>query len=300
MLASLEPDLLDTLGESASELELRAGDWLMREGDQADSLFVIRSGRLEVVAEGPPESVIRRLRRGEVLGELALLEGATRSASVRALRDSHLIELGHAQFEHLIAEAPSFALGLTRAMGAQLAASRAPAPTISPPKTIAALPLDDGAPVEQAAELLAIALRRHGTVAKLTADPERHPAEMVAALERAELDNDRVLMVADSAAPGRAWTICVREADAVFALSGGSPGRAWIDRPDALRGCELIVLGDAASREVLSALRPREVQLLPDGSDLQPGLDLTARRLTGTAIGVVLSGGGAEPSPTSG
>lgn len=118
---------------------------------------------------------------------------------------------------------------------------------------------------------------------------------MVEALERAERNNERVVLVADSVAPGSEWTdFCVREADAVFALTSGAPGRAWIDHPDALRGCELVVLGPSVPDQVLVALEPREVQVLPEGSDLQPSLERTARRLTGNAVGVVLSGGGAR------
>jgi NTE family protein len=65
-----------------------AGAWLMRDGKPADSLYVVRSGRLAVMAEGPPETLVRMLRRGEVVGELALLRAGTRSASVRTHRDT--------------------------------------------------------------------------------------------------------------------------------------------------------------------------------------------------------------------
>ena len=295
VLADLSEELLESLAETATDRRFRAGDWVLREGDEANSLFVIRSGRLEVVAEGPPETVIRLLRRGQVLGELALLEGGTRTASIRARRDSHLIELGRDQFERLIAEAPAFALGLTRAMGAQLAASRTPTLTPGTPRAIAALPLDEAAPVGEAAERFAAALARHGKVETLTAGAVGTGAEMVAALERAERENDRVVLVADSVAPGGEWTdFCVRESDAVFAITSGVPGRAWVEHPDALRGCELVVLGPSVSEGALQALEPREVQVLPEGSDLQPTLDRTARRMTGNAVGVVLSGGGAR------
>lgn len=277
------------------EVRVRAGEWLVREGDVAESLYLIRSGRLDVVAEGPPESLIRVLRRGEVLGELALLTDEVRSASIRARRDSELLKLGRKQFEGLIQDAPGFALGLTRAMGAQLAASRTPATTIVPPRTISALPLDRFAPVSEAADLLVESLREHGSVAKLTPEPGRTAAEMISMLERAESEHDRVVLVGEAAAPGEEWTdFCVREADAVFALSRGTPSRVWLDRPEALLGCELMVLAPAVSDEVVAAVRPREVQVVPEGSELQPSVDLTARRMAGRAIGIVFSGGGAR------
>ena len=87
---------------------------------------------------------------------------------------------------------------------------------------------------------------------------------------------------------------CLREADTIFALTRGRPNRAWIQHPDALLGCELVVLGDSAPPELLESLRPQEVQLIADGSDLQPHLEVTARRLVGRSVGLVLSGGGAR------
>lgn len=295
VLSGLDDELLSRLAEQVATVSVRAGDWLVREGDVADSLYVIRSGRLEVIAEGPPETVIRILRRGAVLGELALLTEEVRSASVRARRDSELLKLGRRQFEDLISDAPGFALGLTHAMGAQLAASRTPAVSAEPPRRIAALPLDQGAPVTEAADLMLDELRRHGSVAKLTSEPGQDSAEMFSRLDRAESEVDRVVLIGDSSTPGDEWTdFCVREADSLFALSSGSPSREWLDHPDALVGCELVVLADAVTDEVLDALQPREVQVLPEGSDLQPSVDLTARRLAGRAVGVVLSGGGAR------
>jgi NTE family protein len=136
VLSGLDEELLDRIASQVGSVTVRAGDWLVREGDVADSLYLIRSGQLEVVAEGPPETLIRVLRRGAILGELALLTEEVRSASVRARRDSELLRLGRSQFEGLIADAPGFALGLTRAMGAQLAASRTPAVTAGPSTTM--------------------------------------------------------------------------------------------------------------------------------------------------------------------
>src|SRR3954454_20224908 len=60
----------------------------MREGEPSHSLFIVSSGRVDVVVEGPPEVLLRVLRRGDVVGELALLRAGTRSASARARRDT--------------------------------------------------------------------------------------------------------------------------------------------------------------------------------------------------------------------
>lgn len=295
VLSALDDELLSRLASEVTEIEIRAGDWLVRRGDRGESLFLIRSGQLEVVDEGPPETVIRLLRRGSVLGELALLTREVRSASVRAKRDSHLLELDRDRFERLIADAPTFAIGLTRAMGAQLAATRAPAAMPGPPRTIAGLALDDDSPIDEAAGLLLDCLAEHGSVARLTKEDLGGGSDLLSALERAEREFDRVLLVGDATAPGEEWTaFCLREADTIFALTRGRPNRAWTRHPDALLGCELVVLADSAPPELLESLRPQEVQLIPDGSDLEPHLEVTARRLVGRSVGLVLSGGGAR------
>jgi NTE family protein len=295
VLSGLNDELLSRLESEVTKTEVRAGEWLMRRGDEGDSLYLIRSGQLEVVDEGPPEALIRVLRRGSVLGELALLTRQVRSASVRARRDCRLLELGRDRFEYLITESPDFAVGLTRAMGAQLAATRAPAGSAGPPRTIAGLALDDAAPIDEAASMLMDCLAKYGSVLQLDKRDLASEGELLAALERAERDNDRVVLVGDATAPGEEWTdFCLREADTIFALTQGNPNRPWMEHPDALLGCELVVLGPSAPPEVLAALKPAEVQVIPEGSDLEPRLEVTARRLAGQAIGVVLSGGGAR------
>ncbi len=287
VLAGLSDELLERLADQVEEVHVRAGEWIMREGEVAESLYIVRSGRVEVIDEGPPEVLIRILRRGDVLGELALLREGTRSASVRARRDAELLELGRAPFEALIQEAPSFALGLTRAMGAQLAASRMPVVAATPPRTIAVVGLDEAAPATEVAELLADALAEHGSVARLSAGE-------LATIDRAERDANRVVLRCESAPDGEWTELCVREAHLVVAVSTGAIAAAWRERATALQGCELLILGRAVSDDVLEALQPREAQVITDRAERGAAIAAMARRLAGRSLGVVLSGGGAR------
>lgn len=287
VLAGLPNESLERLADQVQEAQVAAGDWILREGDAANSLFILRSGRVDVIDEGPPETLIRVLRRGEVLGELALLRQGTRSASARARRDTELLELDRASFEALIQEAPSFALGLTRAMGAQLAASRTPVVAVTPPRTIAVVGLDGGAPVAEVAEQLADALVRCGSVARLREGD-------LTRIGQAEGDVDRVVLTG-STAPDDEWTqLCLGEADLVVALCTGRLARAWSVHAPALLGCELMVFGPGVTSDVLTALAPREVQVLAEASQYGSAIEATARRLAGRSLGIVLSGGGAR------
>ncbi|HEY1590777.1 MAG TPA: patatin-like phospholipase family protein [Solirubrobacteraceae bacterium] len=289
LLARLPAEQLEALGRRLIERRVAAGEWILREGEPATSMFIIRRGHAEVVDEGPPERLIRVLRRGAVVGELALLTGGTRSASARARQDVDLLELDRSAFEQLILEAPSFALGLVRTMGAQLAATRGEQTRGTPPRTITVLGLDVAAPVAEVADSIAAGLRKFGSVALLREGD-------LNAIEQAERDADRVVMGAGPADDDRdEWTnLSLAEADVVLAVTTGVPSPAWMRRNLLLTGCELLVFGPRLADGALESFRPRELQVVADPSARREALESLSRRLAGRSVGIVLSGGGAR------
>src|SRR5229473_1783359 len=108
--------LLRGLGEPAlraiaAELEyvyLSGGETLMREGEIGDALYILLNGRLRIVARRPEkdENVINEIGPGETVGEMAILSGEPRSATVRAIRDCALVKVSKAAFDHLVEEYP--------------------------------------------------------------------------------------------------------------------------------------------------------------------------------------------------
>ncbi|HLJ04418.1 MAG TPA: patatin-like phospholipase family protein [Solirubrobacteraceae bacterium] len=284
VLAGLSDELLERLAAEVTEIGIRAGHWVLREGEPAHSMFIVASGRVAVLDEGPPEALLRTLRRGDVLGELALLREGVRSASARALRDTQLLELGRESFERLIETAPGFALGLTRTLGAQLAASRTPVAVSTPPRTIAVIGLDPGVAVHEVATALADELERHGTVARLQ-DGE------LETLHQAEADRDRLVLWPGADADEEWLELCVHESDLIVALTRGQPDPKWLSRATALEGCEQLVLGRTRA---IPDLKPRQLQVVSDSAQVPAALAALARRLAGRSLGVVLSGGGAR------
>ena len=85
MFAALEPSLRDAVAERARPVSVAAGAWLFHEGDEGDALYIVRAGRMEIVDEAAG-TTIREIGRGDAVGELALLTGEPRAASVRAAR----------------------------------------------------------------------------------------------------------------------------------------------------------------------------------------------------------------------
>ena len=81
---------------SADSVTVAAGEWLFHAGGRADAVYVVEAGRLQVVAD---EAVLNEVGPGEVVGELAVLADATRSAGIRARRDSRLLRISAGEFQ---------------------------------------------------------------------------------------------------------------------------------------------------------------------------------------------------------
>lgn len=118
------------LGDIASimvESERPAGSLLTREGREGAVMFVLIEGVAEVVAGDSARdgSVIRHLRAGEVIGELSLIDGRTRSATVRAVTDVYLLEILHEDFQRLVKRSPKFVRNLLRALSLRVRATDA-------------------------------------------------------------------------------------------------------------------------------------------------------------------------------
>jgi CRP-like cAMP-binding protein len=82
-----------------------AGGYFFRQGDEALSIFVLETGRVEILREhGGREYALSELGPGDCFGEMSLIECRNRSASIRALEDCTAIELPldtlHALYEH--------------------------------------------------------------------------------------------------------------------------------------------------------------------------------------------------------
>jgi NTE family protein len=183
LFEDLGDDLLERVAGLASRVKLDSGDWLFREGDDADAVYVVRVGYLEVLQSGGPgggdrdgvgsggdedgdQERINTLGKGAVVGELALLNDSARSASIRALRDTELLRVDKAPFQALLQSQPELAIGLTKTLSAQLQASRAILPAKrARPVTIALYALDSTVPALEIADGLSRELCRWGKVA---------------------------------------------------------------------------------------------------------------------------------------
>jgi CRP-like cAMP-binding protein len=99
------------------------GDVVFRQGDQGDRLYVVKSGVLEVVAapaDGLEPAVIAYLGPGEVIGELALLTGSPRSATVRSPERAEVFAVDKTVFFDLMDMLPAFSRNLSVVLARRL------------------------------------------------------------------------------------------------------------------------------------------------------------------------------------
>jgi lysophospholipid hydrolase len=95
LFASVDPEELVRLAGQAAELSLSAGETLFRQGDTADAVYLLVDGQLQALSENGEgeESFLGSIDSGEPVGELAVLLGGRRSATIRATASSHLARI---------------------------------------------------------------------------------------------------------------------------------------------------------------------------------------------------------------
>jgi signal transduction histidine kinase len=121
LFADLSEEDLQQLYGMAETVSIPAGQLVLREGDPGDSLFVVLDGELEVTKrQGSQEVLLALYRPGQFFGEMALLEKAPRSASVRTLRESRLLEISQAAFKTLLSCSASAPLKILHTVTSRL------------------------------------------------------------------------------------------------------------------------------------------------------------------------------------
>ncbi len=118
---------LAALAAMACDVEVGAGETLFHAGDPGETLYVVASGLLEAVLDecSPAERPVASFWTGDVIGEMAILTGERRSASVRAATDSTLMAFARYYFLRLLDRAAGVAVSLSRTLSRRLSATDA-------------------------------------------------------------------------------------------------------------------------------------------------------------------------------
>ena len=322
VLAEIEPEL--------SWMTLTAGEYLFRQGDPADSLYVVVQGRLRVfvakdagTAGGAgavgQEEAVAELGRGQSVGELGLLTDEPRAATVRPLRDTELLRVSKAVVDRLLERHPRAMLGVVRAVIAQVRGPGA-AGVGGGSRAVAIAPLGRNVKLGALVDDLSRALGTLGKVVHVTSSHARAVARgavddaptggdavaLIRWLNELEADHRYVLYECDP--EPTAWTRrCLRQADRVLLVGDaqGDPRPTGVERmlEDLRRGSmkvrtDLVLLHPPQTREPSGTARWLTPRAVDSHHHVRIGVlsdaERMVRRLSGRSIGLVLSGGAAH------
>jgi NTE family protein len=120
LFAGFRREELEQLAPQFTEVEHAKGKVLFSDGDEGGDFFVVARGELEVLGGAAGTEVINRLGPGDHLGEMALLLGTRRTATVRVARAARLLVIGAADFQELTERHPAVLAAIARELSRRL------------------------------------------------------------------------------------------------------------------------------------------------------------------------------------
>jgi NTE family protein len=306
LLDGLPDAVRRALADRLQPRSLQGGEVLMREGDEADGLYLLQAGRLRaLVGDGEDRRVLGDIGRGEVVGEAALLTDQPRSATVVALRDSELFYLSIQSFEEVVAENPSFLRAVSAQVVTRMLARQSGELSSRPITTAAVVPLHATPLADDGATALAAAMAAGPGRTVVVRSQDRPVSDNARWVQALESENDLVVYRGE-AGDDDATVAFLRQADVVVLVADAdqrpdptaaeavlAAHRRKIDVP-----VELVLVhpaGRIEPRGTSNWLKDRDVRRhhhVHAGSDGDAAR--VARLLTNRGIGLVLSGGGAR------
>ncbi|HEX7967699.1 MAG TPA: patatin-like phospholipase family protein [Stellaceae bacterium] len=302
ILDGLDADARVALEGEVEWLCLPGGQILFAAGDPPDALYLVLAGALAVIAGKPAEhgTMLAQIHVGETVGEMGVLSDRPRTATVVALRDASLLRIGKPAFEKLTRLHPGAMLRLVAQLVDWLEQTTQGTRALFVPKTLGLMPLDAEVPGAALAERLAASITAMGLkVQVLDETALRRTEEYFHAVESAH-----DLTIYRGTTGKTAWgQLCIRRADRMLLLAAAGPSPRD-DLPTLAAGprwpwrlAELVLLQDEGGARRPAA--PWLARLSVQGhyhvrAHSQADIARLARCVTGRAVGLVLSGGGAR------
>ena len=287
-------------------LSVAAGEVLYRHGDPAAGMYLVVSGRLQVSGSLPDGAASYQVARGESVGELGVLDEPTRTETVTAIRDSHLLRVT----ADLVEAHPAVMRRIARSAIERHSPTRKSDTHGNSVRTIALHPAHPGAPVRDLAGLLRAELGSRGSTLQLdeafvteafggTLPATGSPLDAAFTHWLNELESEYayLVLVADSDSSASWAERSTRQADLVLLVADGAqrPSAAAATAPP---GAQLVLLHPAGTAAPSGTAAWLDSTALGEWHHVRAGdafgVQRLVRRVTGTAVGLVFSGGGAR------
>jgi len=296
LFAQLDAKALDDIRRYTRPRRYAAGDVICREGDRSDSLLVLQRGLADVHVTSKAEKRkvhLRRLRAGDIVGEVGVVTGLPRSATVIASSDTGALEIGREDFTRLLANHPRLEANLTRLLGARLASGSCTRTGTG--QGVVALVVD-GKRSSLAGRVLEAAHRAAPRPVPVVDVRDAHAVAGVAQalehLHRLEAAHETVVVVVSPRTRG--LTRLLERAQRVIALASRDEALALAPRLRAAhRVVDFVLLGGAGGESIPSLAECRVVRRC---SDEPTAADIAwlGRHLSRAKLGLALGAGGAK------
>lgn len=324
LFRDLDTRSLEALAQNVQWVDLPSGEFLYRRGEPGDSLCLVVNGRVSVSLQDDSgqDRIVGYLGRHEIVGELSVMTGEPRSATVRAVRDSALIRVLRADFEEVMFSRPQAMFKVTRHILERMRRPRTmrAREAVASTRTLAVVAAHDGPDIGAFSAALAEALNDNAAALRL--DPARVDGALGEGAAQAvfdsqdrnqavyswlnELEAKYRYLIYQGDVGASAWTRrCLRQADRVLVLVDARTRAASSAVLDAIREervlapVEFVLLHGEQRVECTEPLAWRALALSQfhhhHVGALSAGLlRPLVRRVTGRALGLVLGGGGAR------
>jgi lysophospholipid hydrolase len=239
LFASLSADAMTALQAQLTPVTLMSGEILFKEGEPSDSLYIVISGRLRVFSratDDQSERLVADLGHGEIVGEMGLVCGEPRSATVVAIRDTNLAKLSESGLNQLAANcAQPIYSAIIRQLASRLKNETAGIRTRKPTaRCLAVVGLSEDVPIGAFTDSLSNELAKTGAVLRLNSERvdslfgvpgaaqsmggDEVQARFVDWLNGKETRYSKLVYEADPS--NSAWTArCLRQADLILVVA---------------------------------------------------------------------------------
>ncbi len=301
LFSGLDETSLALISERLEVQWIASGTDLFQQNEAADSLYILLSGALAVLYTPPDPGAlpkwVAQVVAGETVGEMAMLSGKPRTATVRAIRDSEVLRFKRSDFDALMASEPSAMMQIARVAFQRLEASQSGARKRKREgRTFAIVPAGRGANLAAFAHTLRQALMRFGGATLVTQEQAAHESSgYFHALEQSH----RFVLYLSESNSGSWFELCRRQADEILHVVAPKelPDQTdFIALPRFALKRERLILQH--ERDILAgqanAWRAHWPSALVHHVGCNEDTARVARFLTGNATGVVFGGGGAR------
>ncbi len=319
-----DKNILNAIESQAEWIHLHSGEALFKQGDVANCLYVLVSGRLKVAFADPVDNqqIIEEVSQGEVVGEKALFADEKRTADVHALRDCDLVKLSATAFETLAQKYPQLMMAIAKLA---VQRSRLDIRSTSPKgniSNIAIVPLNSKVRGTEFCQRIAKGLSNFGTILYLNSQRLDNLMEIPKAAQTAknsphsirlntwldEQESRHRFTIYETDLETSEWSKwCLRRADQILLVADANTSPV-------LSNIEKGLLADknrvSTASQILVLLHPNGKQL-PTGTqhwlsqrnvkehhhirwDTEKDFEKLVRFASGQAVGLVFSGGGAK------